>query len=374
MPPYAPPTASSDTPPTAKRTDIQLLRVIAASTVALLHLMYAFANNIGDGLRLGFDPSRFSQGAVMLFFVISGYVMIFSSARLFGEPGARRVFWTRRVVRIMPPYWIATGALALVFLTVMPRAIDAERLALSLFLIPDLAGQSEGGNPYRSLPFLWPGWTLLYEMAFYLVLGALIGWGRRAAIIGASLVLIALVVVGLGISKVEAAAHPIAWTLTRPVLLVFLPGMALCAAAERGWEAPVAIRLIALIAAVIAVALVPKPEFPSAMGFDYLAWCALPAVLVAFAMMSGPLRLPLSGLINRLGDMSYALYLFHVPIAWFWLWFYAKLPFFKPGPLDFYLTACPIAFALAWLFYAWIERPMTAALNRCLEPARAHST
>ncbi|MEM9311829.1 MAG: acyltransferase [Pseudomonadota bacterium] len=355
-----------------RRADIQLLRALAAGTVALLHLLYAFANNLGDRLTLGFDPARASQGAVMLFFVISGYVMILSSARLFGETQGRRVFWTRRLMRIMPPYWIATGALALVFLTVMPRPIDAERFALSLFLIPDLASQAGGDTPYRSLPFLWPGWTLLYELVFYFLLGALMGWGRRAAVIGASVGLVALVVAGLGIDKEAAASHPIAWTLTRPVLLMFLPGMALRLVHEKGWEAPLAARLLALIAATLVVALVPKPEFVSAMGFDYLAWCGVPAILVAFAVVSGPLRLPAPGLttpvVTRLGDMSYALYLLHVPIAWFWLWCYAKLPFFKPGPLDYFVTVSVVALVGSWLFYVAIERPMTAALNRRFAP------
>ncbi|MEM1196735.1 MAG: acyltransferase [Pseudomonadota bacterium] len=368
-PPTPPPIP--EPPPTApKRLDIQCLRALAASTVALLHLIYAFANNLGEPLLPGFDSARASQGAVMLFFVISGYVMILSSARLFGEKRARRVFWTRRLVRILPPYWIATGALALVFLTVMPRAIDGERFALSLALIPHLAGQSDPGNPYRSLPFLWPGWTLFYEFVFYFLLGALMTWGRRAAIVGATLGLIALVVAGLGIEKEAAAEHPIAWTLTRPVLLMFVPGMALRLLHEAGWQAPLFARLLALLAAGLLAALVPEPQFPSAMGFDYLAWCGVPAILIAFAAIGGPVCAPNAGAASRLiaglGDMSYALYLLHVPIAWAWLWFCIKLPFFTPGPLDYFLTASLVAFALSWLFYVWVERPMTRALNRRL--------
>jgi exopolysaccharide production protein ExoZ len=83
--------------------------------------------------------------------------------------------------------------------------------------------------------------------------------------------------------------------------------------------------------------------------------------------------LPLRGaqVINRAGDISYAVYLLHVPVAWFWLWFWPYVPGFNPGPWDYFLSAMLATVALGWLFHVAVERPMTLVLNRRL--AAPHS-
>jgi exopolysaccharide production protein ExoZ len=108
------------------------------------------------------------------------------------------------------------------------------------------------------------------------------------------------------------------------------------------------------------------PAVPSALGWDYLAWAGLPALLMALAALGGPLPLPAAGLINRAGDMSYAIYLLHVPIAWAWLWLWHRLPLVETGPWDYLVTALLATLAGSWAFHRWIERPMTLALNRRL--------
>lgn len=102
------------------------------------------------------------------------------------------------------------------------------------------------------------------------------------------------------------------------------------------------------------------------MGFGYLLWSGLPALLIALAALSGPLAVPAAGFVNRAGDASYALYLLHVPLAWFWLWFWGRLPGFDAGPWDYLVSALAACIATSWLFHRWIERPMTLALNRRL--------
>ncbi len=148
--------------PDGRIASIQLLRALAALTVAAGHIAFAFAEHIGSGLGLVPTDGAAGQIAVMLFFIVSGYVMVVSSKPLFGRPGARRAFWTRRIIRIMPPYWIATGLLVLIFLTLFPQPVDPLKLAQSLMLVPYWP---ERGF-LRPLPVLWVGWTLFYEMFF----------------------------------------------------------------------------------------------------------------------------------------------------------------------------------------------------------------
>lgn len=107
------------------------------------------------------------------------------------------------------------------------------------------------------------------------------------------------------------------------------------------------------------------------MGWDYLAWCGVPALLIAFAALGGVLTLPGAHLINRAGDISYAVYLLHVPIAWFWLWVWPRVPGFDPGPWEYFGSVMLATVALGWLFHVRVERPMTLALNQRL--AAPHS-
>jgi exopolysaccharide production protein ExoZ len=95
--------------PDPKILSIQLLRGLAAGTVALAHLAYAYADHVGPGLGLPASDGQAAQAAVALFFLISGYIMVVSSAPLFGAAGAARRFWLRRAIRIAPPYWLATS-------------------------------------------------------------------------------------------------------------------------------------------------------------------------------------------------------------------------------------------------------------------------
>ena len=350
--------------PDGKIVAIQLLRALAALTVAAGHIAFAFADHLGGGLGLAPSGDQAGQVAVMLFFIVSGYVMVVSSRGLFGQPGARRQFWTRRLIRIMPPYWIATALLALIFLTLFPRPIDPLKLVQSLLLVP----YWPENDLLRPLPFLWVGWTLFYEMIFYALFGLLIGLRRDAAVAGVIAVLFAVAAAGWWVPPVSAPL----FAATRPVILIFAAGMVFALWRERGARAPAWLRWAALLAAFPAMWLTPVPDNVGAMGADFLVWAGLPAVLIAFAALSGPLALPAAAMVNRAGDASYAIYLLHVPLAWFWLWFWGRLPFFDPGAWDYLLSALAATCTASWLFFVVVERPLTLALNRLARSPHGH--
>jgi len=343
-------------PADGKIAAIQLLRAVAAASVAVPHFAFAFADHIGPGLGVAPPDGPAGQMAVMLFFIVSGYVMVIASDRAFGQPGASGRFWRRRFNRIMPPYWLATLMLAGIFLTIQPQPIDTVEFFKSLVLLPYWPAD----GTLRPLPFLWVGWTLLYEMAFYGVFGLFIGLGRVRGIAATAAVLAGLVLAGTMVPPDNAFL----FALTRPVLLMFLAGMALALWRMRGGRAPGWVRLGMLAAVIPAMTLIAVPVDTAVMGFDYLAWCGLPALLLSLAVLGGELTLPAPRAVIAAGDMSYALYLLHVPVAWFWLWFWGRLPLFDPGPWDYLVSGFAATLAVSWLFFAHVERPLTAALNR----------
>ncbi|WP_172970179.1 acyltransferase [Erythrobacter sp. THAF29] len=339
-----------------KNIAIQLMRILAASYVAFVHLAFAFADHVGNGLGIPRPPYIFAETAVALFFVVSGYVMVTSSREMFGRPRATLTFWRRRIVRIMPSYWLATLALAVILGVLYARWVGGNELALSLFLIP--YRPADAGLP--PLPFLWPGWTLFYEMLFYALFGLFIGLGRERTIIAVAMALIVLALVGYAVTPDSAPF----FMATRSIGLVFIGGMVLALWRARGRSLPNPMRLAAALAGVAALCLIGSAQTASPDAPSFSAMSGIPAILFALALVGGSNSLPRPRLIDELGNMSYALYLFHVPVAWGWQWLYFNLPLGSPNAWLFLVGAISVTLAFSWLYFRYLERPMTVGLNR----------
>ena len=333
---------------------IQALRAIAALTVAAIHLTDAFAQHI-DARLTGFPRGeQLAQVAVALFFVISGCVMVLSSGKLFGWAGGAAVFWRRRAVRVLPPYWIATGLLVAAMLA-LGYAVDPDYVARSLVFAGRPAGEG-AGVPFAL--YLWPGWSLFYELLFYALFGAFVAFGRTAAVALTALALGGMVVAG----QMAAPAGMVAYAATRPVVLLFVAGMGFGLLFERGWSAPRWARALAVLAAAALIVFAARPQ--AALGFGYLAWAGAPAVLVYWAIASGRQRIPFARAFARLGDASYAIYLLHVPFAHLWMRVFNVWWRHPGGSIGYLALGLPLLIALSLAFHRWIERPLTDRFNR----------
>jgi peptidoglycan/LPS O-acetylase OafA/YrhL len=157
---------------------VQRLRAAAALLVALYHLATtAPFGRLGPGDRLGplatfFEAVGFA--GVDLFFVISGAVMMVTCWEQFGHAGASGRFLLRRAIRIHPLYWLATLAV-LAACWVRPEWMARDKLSAA-FVAKSLALW-----PQREFPVVAVGWTLTYEMFFYVAFAALLLLPRRAA-------------------------------------------------------------------------------------------------------------------------------------------------------------------------------------------------
>ena len=150
------------------------LRAIAAISVLLLHT--AFASGFTLRSTFGTYTSRFEIG-VSVFFLISGFLLYrpFAVSHLAGRasPNTRR-FWERRLLRIVPAYWLALTVLTYVF-----------------HLVSLGNGWGEVAIHYFFLQIYFPkavffgipqAWSICTEMSFYLFLpayAAVVGLRRR---------------------------------------------------------------------------------------------------------------------------------------------------------------------------------------------------
>ena len=84
---------------------IQVLRACAASMVLLAHQWQALEQVGAPDAIPNWVAGAFG---VDLFFVISGFIMVYTSEPLFGRRDASRIFIGRRLLRIVPLYWALT--------------------------------------------------------------------------------------------------------------------------------------------------------------------------------------------------------------------------------------------------------------------------
>lgn len=110
--------------------------------------------------HIGVNPD-YGQFGVDIFFVISGFVMT-----LIVENGQKpATFLLKRVLRILPLYWILTTCL-LILAIIKPELLNSTtanftNYVKSIFFIPYF---KENGS---LSPLLALGWTLNYEVFFY---------------------------------------------------------------------------------------------------------------------------------------------------------------------------------------------------------------
>ncbi|KXF76618.1 hypothetical protein ATN84_11210 [Paramesorhizobium deserti] len=260
---------------------VQVLRAIAALAVVFFHL----------------SPSSWTLGAagVDLFFVISGFIM--GTVGLGDSPGR---FMSKRVIRIVPLYWAIT--LAMCVASQVPGlfstfTFDLPRLITSLFFIPFQDPQGE----------IWPlvvvGWTLNYEMFFYLLFA--LGLWLRRPIIAPVLVICGLVAAGWIFQPAQTIPH----FYTSQLLLEFALGLLLSRA--------VFFKNAALGSALVLAGFASLLSW--GLASDTPDWRIIYWGLPALAIVAGFVAIERAGAfpgqalrpLEKLGDASYSLYLTH---------------------------------------------------------------
>jgi len=335
-----------------KLDGLQALRAVAALSVVVFHAGRYVAG------RLPASAWTWGEFGVDMFFVLSGFVMAWAT-----RPGASAwLFLARRVARIAPMYWLATLAMA-VALSLQPTlfhaaVLDPGHIAKSLAFIPHF----NPGTPSEVWPLFVPGWTLNYEMYFYLMFALTLPLVSSLA--RRTLAIFAILLVGIGAASALGEAGTQAWAafLANPIVLEFAFGMVVALMIRRGWR--LQRELAAIVAALAFGTLI------AIANTDTRIWSAgLSAVAMVFAMASFPRLRSLPGRwLAHLGDASYTVYLIQpFVIGALWLvWRDSPLDTGTAGASAF-IGVCVIASALASLpIHRWIEHPMTRWLSSVL--------
>jgi exopolysaccharide production protein ExoZ len=349
--------------PSDRLVSLQYLRAVAAFLVVF--------NHGWDQLPWlkGRLPYPIGLSGVDVFFVISGFVMVFITNRREQTPVD---FLAARIARVVPIYWVYTAATTLL-LAVAPDLFQKNELSirhviLSLAFVP----HSVAADPGNMSPLLKLGWTLDYEMFFYALfaIAMAISWLQRSWIAVGTLV--ALAAVGMATNSLGATP---ARFYTDPLIIEFAFGMMLALTVGRTGGLR--------IHPAIASALILLGAAGLLLGSRYFDWnlrilvYGVPAALI----VGGSVALESAGYVRAwrwpllVGNASYSIYLVHLfPIALLrYLWTHAGLSQRGWGSALMFIAATMIAGTATGIASYWVlESPLLRVSHRLI--AWAHNT
>jgi exopolysaccharide production protein ExoZ len=345
---------------------IQALRGLAALAVAVAHLRPVelkvdASPLLGSWATLGF-------AGVDLFFVISGFVMVWVTRAQQGQAGLVPSFWAARALRIYPLWWLILTVIVVVWI-IKPDWVYASDTST-----PDLL-RSYLLWPATTLPLHAVGWTLIHEVWFYLVFGLLLVLPRRY--LPAALVVWAGSVIAAALAMPKPEIPELA-LIRHPLTLEFIGGAAIGLIATKR-QLPYAkltlqIGCFLLIAAAASNHQNPTPLFEQ--EWPRVALFGIPFALILWGWVGleqAGARAPRP--LKSVGNWSYALYLIHIPV-------FASIgrlgqSLSIAGPFDnivLLILAMTLALAAAFVLHQFFERPVQAFSRRLRPRAKSKRT
>lgn len=282
---------------------LQYLRAIAAALVVVHH-----AREQISGVRELFD-SPFGSAGVDIFFVISGFIMVHMTS---GKRPAPLEFLIHRVARVAPLYWAFTAILATLLLSApgafRSTSFTTDALINSLLFLP--YEWTDG----RVRPLLSIGWTLNYEMFFYLVFSASLFYrneSRRLPFVATCLT--ALIIISEASSSLFQFHSTYISHYGSSIVLEFVAGMILAKLFRTGGFG-IKSRGFVLLGSGIALFFAASLFMPEDGRLRFL-YFGIPASLVVGGCLdleAARTSTRRSKLLLLLGDTSYSLYVSHI--------------------------------------------------------------
>jgi len=286
-----------------KLETLQILRAIAAILIMVKHALYEV--DLISPIDFNYGNSIYYTVGIDIFFVLSGFIIVYTAWGRDTGFKAAKTFMLRRFLRIVPIYWFYTFLIAAVAI-IMPQVLDSAEFVLSdffksLLFIPyiNTAGDLQ--------PILANGWSLNYEMYFYLIFAiCLIFPTRINFLILATFFAVTVGTDFLSINNFYTNFY------SNSVVFEFMAGAFIGYAYLKGFRLPayfiyiggafLALSLIALLYTDTLIDSIGMQHYKPVVGF-------LSVLLLALPKNAENLRMPKWSVL--LGDASYTIYLSH---------------------------------------------------------------
>jgi peptidoglycan/LPS O-acetylase OafA/YrhL len=359
----------------SKRIDsIQLLRGLAALMICFFHL-----KGLLNSSTSYFGSKYFGGGAigVSLFFLISGFIIVYSTQRSDGSWRYIKNFFLKRLIRIIPLYYI----MVLFWVFAYDRNLDyfhkdIATLVNTLCFVPIF--DSPVGPSY-GMPPLKVGWALNYEIFFYFIFGISLfmkrfRWVTLFAIFFSLLILVPLILKGfVSFSPTFNYHYDLLYLslMTNPMMLYFAVGVIFgLLYHSKLLIKPKWIQLSLLILSIGLFLMIYFNDSPFIDNFFIsLAICSFLVFSFLFYNKDKGIRVP--GIFVYLGDMSYSFFLIHPIVV-------IALPRFirfigytrRLGGISYFLVLMMCIVALSVLSYELIEKRLLKRLSGVLTTSR----
>lgn len=332
---------------TDRQNNFDFLRILFAVFVLITHAyMFTGISDCDWLCQLSGGQTYFTDIGVKGFFIISGYLVYQSMQR---SSSVIDFLW-RRILRIYP------GMLVVLMLSVLLGWLMYEGIVpywtnksvwtyvpynLSLYVKQTVIEGVFQSNPHNAT-INGSLWTIAYEFAFYLLLSLLFIWRQQRLLLGSVLMFLFAFVVCLGIVYGEQLLR-FGWVLNAYHVVqfgaAFLAGSVL---AHFGWLLP--LRHIGWLLAAVAVLL-------TSFWLHWYSWAGYFLLPVAVLLAGQHYSVWLNWLPQKLGDISYGVYIYGSPVQQTLVYFY------QPSHSWLFLFSLPITLLLGWLSWRWIEKP-----------------
>ncbi|MCC3410783.1 MAG: acyltransferase [Microcoleus sp. PH2017_29_MFU_D_A] len=343
--------------PHKKLNLLQVYRGIGALLVVMFHVNQMSTERLNQVTFFNLFQAGWS--GVDYFFVLSGFIMVYVHRSAIGKKDQLKSFLVKRCVRIYPIYWIITLTVVFFFLLIPGFAnaqdLSLDKIILSLLLIPQYGK-----------PILDVGWTLVYEIYFYVLFSIAIWLKPKQSV---PLLSAWLFVTFLHFSKV--VTFPDAFFLLNLVFgnmnLEFVLGGLAAYIVLKYNNKITNYRWILFGIANLGYVILGLFVAWGNIEFDRIKTFAVLAAILIVAATSIDLkdspRLPY--LLIFLGDASYSIFLLHSPVisATTKIVQKANLGKYFDG---FFAPAMVALFAVVvgCIFYSFIEKPLTVYLRK----------
>lgn len=337
---------------------LQLGRATAVTLVAAAH---------GVAHHYGHAPGPWRMAGlygVILFFVISGFIMTYTTGTGRFDP---RRFIDRRIRRVVPIYYVSNVVLLAAVLLAPSlfgrTTFDPAHFVTSMLFIPAYDPSGSGAI----WPFFKLGWTLNYEMFFYAVFATLFAFTMLVRVSILTVLFVGLVLIGA--SADFSAAIPRFYT--QAIILPFVAGT---------WLGAIDLRKPIALPPVVAWGLLVCASTPVgmiALGYGggpdsvpvqlVLSLCCALQIAAVVSLVDGQNR-RLPALVLLLGDASYSIYLTHMYAVGAVTAIARRLPAYLLYPS---MAAAAVAGIICGIIvYLFVERPLNRLIRDGARPGR----
>lgn len=325
---------------------IQYLRGLAALAVVLHHASGAILVHYAVEQK---DFYSWGAGGVDLFFIISGFIMMYIT---FDKEVSVLDFLYKRVVRIYPIFYVY-ATIALIIFIISPDSINRSASAPTKILPSYLL------IPYTEfVNLVQVAWTLVYEVHFYLLFAVSLLLINKYRYIFTGFVLSIV-----SVSSLIGYGSFYFKYMSDPIILEFMFGMVLYFLISKKFIKDMWFLLSLLFFSLCTLML--NDGLPGRV-----LYYGIPAFLLMYSVLSLDINgclfkseNKISNFLVKLGDSSYSLYLSHSFVLGAGVIILNKLHLINNTTVQFMIVLLSIgAIIWGWISYQFIEKPIISFL------------